>query len=395
MEAIPILHLITRLIVGGAQENTLDTAARLNPARYRVEVLSGGQTGSEGSLIGEARCRGIDLAILDSLVREVSPVHDLRACSALVHRMRARRYSLVHTHSSKAGILGRIAARRAAVPHIVHTVHGWSFHDWMPCAVRQLYIRLERYAAGFTDRLVAVSEKDIHKGLTHGVGRPDQYVLIRSGVDLSAFDPDSQNSQAEREELGIPPGAPVLGSAGRFSRQKNPLDWVKAAGLVAREVPEAWFLLVGDGPLRGVVESALIREGIRDRTLLTGLRRDIPRLMAAMDLFLLTSLWEGLPRVLPQAMSMGIPVVAYETDGAVEAVRHGTTGYLVKPGRFDEAASHCISLLRNPGAGREMGGRARQLCREFDVVGMIAGIEEVYESLLRDGLPGARSSASA
>ncbi len=386
METIPILHLITRLIVGGAQENTLDTAAGLNPARYRVEVLSGSQTGSEGNLMEEARSRGIDLAIQDSLVREVSPVRDLQAISELVRRMRTRRYSLVHTHSSKAGVLGRIAARRAGVPRIVHTVHGWSFHDWMPGAVRQLYIHVERYAAGFTDRMVAVSEKDIHKGLANGIGRPEQYVLIRSGVDLAAFDPDSHDGPAVRAELGIPSDAPVLGNAGRFSRQKNPLDWVRTAGLVAREVPEAWFLLVGDGPLRDAVEDALGREGIRDRTVLTGLRRDIPRLMAAIDLFLLTSLWEGLPRVLPQAMSMGIPVVAYETDGATDAVRQGTTGYLVEPGRFDEAASHCISLLRNPSARKEMGARGRELSRGFGVEGMIADIEEMYESLLNDGL---------
>lgn len=390
METNRILHLITRLIVGGAQENTLDTAAGLDPGRYGVKVISGPQTGSEGSLIEEALYRGIDLEILDCLVREVSPFRDVQAISSLVRLMRRGRYSLVHTHSSKAGILGRIAARRAGVPHIVHTVHGWSFHDWMPRTVRQLYIRLERHAARFTDRLVVVAEKDVSKGLDNGIGRPEQYSLIRSGVDLAAFDPSRYNSLTVRAELGIPAGVPVLGNAGRFSKQKNPLDWARIAGRVGREIPDAWFLLVGDGPLRASVEAELERENIRGRTVLTGLRRDIPAVMAAMDLFLITSLWEGLPRVIPQAMSMGIPVVAYRSDGAGEAVSHGMTGYLVEPGRIGEAASHCSALLRDRPAATGMGDLARAAGREFGVGDMIRRIDEMYADLLHADVPASR-----
>lgn len=383
MSQTPVLHIITRLIVGGAQENTMYTAALLDPARYRVAVLCGPQTGAEGSLIEEVRARGVPLTIEPNLVREVSPLNDLVAVWKLYRLMRRERYTIVHTHSSKAGVLGRLAAKLAGVPVIVHTVHGWSFHDHMPTWRKTLYVTLEKFAAVLTDAMIVVAAPDIDKGLREGIGKPGDYHIIRSAIPLDEFDPARVDPQAVRRELGIPLDAPVLGNVGRFSPQKNPLDWVRVAARVARELPECRFLLVGDGPLRPEVEAALAEFGIADRTILTGLRRDVPNLLAVMDVFLLTSLWEGLPRVIPQSLAMRVPVVANRADGTVEAITHGETGYLCAPGDLDVLAAHCLELLRDPVARHVMGERGREFAlREFDVHAMVRDIETLYEKLL-------------
>lgn len=384
IQPIKILHPITRLIVGGAQENTLFTAARLDKTRFQVEVLCGPQTGSEGSLIEEARDQGIPLTILPELLRQVSPLNDLIALVKLTRKMRQERYTIVHTHSSKAGILGRLAARLAGVPLIVHTVHGWSFHDYMPRRTRRMYIWLERWMASFTDALIVVAERDIEKGLQAGIGKQSQYHLIRSAIPLDQFAPGLVNRLAVRQELGLPPEAVVVGNVGRFSEQKNPLDWVRVAGEIGRAHPQVYFLLVGDGPLRPQVEAQLCQEELQVRTILTGLRRDVPRMMRAMDIFLLTSLWEGLPRVIPQAMAMGLPVVANRADGTAETIQDGETGYLCEPGNIPAMAASVLALVNDPQMRKEIGQKARSFARqEFDLRQMIAQIETLYEELLR------------
>jgi glycosyltransferase involved in cell wall biosynthesis len=380
---IPVLHPITRLIVGGAQENTLLTASLLDRQRYQVEVVSGPQTGSEGSLVDELRQTGIPLIIEPHLLRQLSPLHDLRALSSLVGLMRRKRYSIVHTHSSKAGILGRLAARLAGVPVIVHTVHGWSFHDYMPALTRWIYIFLERWTARFSDALIVVAEGDIEKGLQAGIGRPEQYRLIRSAIPLDEFDPRRYDRAAVRAELGLPAEALVVGNVGRFSAQKNPLDWVRAAQGIAAACPQAWFLLVGDGPLRPEVTAALQQAGLEQRAVLTGLRRDPARMLAAMDIFMLSSLWEGLPRVIPQAMAMGLPVVANRADGSAEAIQDGITGYLCSPGDTGQMASRAVELAQNPLHRDEMGRQGQlRAAQEFDLRQMIAQIEALYMRLM-------------
>ena len=383
MTSLPVLHVITRLIVGGAQENTMLTADLLDPTRYAVDVISGPQTGPEGSLIEEVRARGVPLDIYSDLRREIAPWRDLLALIKLTRRMRRKRYTIVHTHSSKAGVLGRIAAKIAGVPIIIHTVHGWSFHDHMSPLRRRLFIALEKLAASFTDAMIVVAEPDINKGLCQGIGRPEQYQVIRSSISLDKFDPTAVDGLAVRRELGLPLDVPVLGNVGRFSPQKNPLDWVCVAARVAQKLSDCRFLLVGDGPLRDDVEALIEEHGLIDRFVLTGLRRDVPRMLAAMDVFLLTSLWEGLPRVIPQAMSMRVPVVANRADGTVEAITHGETGFLVEPGNLDALAQHCLTLLRNPERRCAMGERGRAFAtHEFDVREMVAKIDRLYNDLL-------------
>jgi len=380
---IRVLHLITRLIVGGAQENTMYTAACLDPGLYQVEILSGGQTGSEGSLIEDVRDRGIPLTILYDLRREVRPWHDLFALCKMARWMRQNHFTIVHTHSSKAGILGRLAARLAGIPIIVHTVHGWSFHGHMPAMVRKVFVLSERLAARHTDVIIAVTQQDVDKGLRERIGHPGQYHVIRSAIPLNEFDPTCVDRAAIRLSLGIPIDAPVLGNVGRFSRQKNPLDWVRVAGRVGRELPDCYFLLVGDGPLKNDIQLLLVEEGLQGRTVLTGIRHDVAQLLGAMDVFLLTSLWEGLPRVIPQAMRMKLPIVANAVDGAVEVIHPGETGYLCTPGSLGEIADRCVQLLRDRELRQNIGEQGYSYAtREFDLHEMIAKIDHLYRGLL-------------
>ncbi len=379
---IRVLHPITRLIVGGAQENTMLTAQLLDPARWQVDVLSGPQTGREGSLIETVRERGIPLIIEPSLVREVNPLQDLRALFRLARLMRQGRYTIVHTHSSKAGIVGRWAAKLAGVPIIVHTVHGWGHHDRQHPLIRAYYILLEKLTLPITDKLIVVSPLNTEKGLADGIGRPEHYTVIRSGIELERFGHPQVDRATTRAAWNIPLDAPVVGTVTRLSAQKAPLDFVRAAAQVAAAVPNVYFLVVGDGPLRAEVEQLARDLGISERLVLTGLRRDVPEQLAAMDIFALSSLWEGLPRVLPQAMASGLPVVATATDGSIEAVTDGENGFLVPPGQPAVLAESLIRLLRDPALARQMGEAGRHRVAEFDVRTMVAQIDQLYQELL-------------
>jgi glycosyltransferase involved in cell wall biosynthesis len=379
---ISVLHIITRLIVGGAQENTLYTARYLDQNRYQVDVLSGKQTGSEGSLIEEGLSQHVPITFIPEMVRQVNPVLDAIALWKIFQTIYRKKYVIVHTHSSKAGILGRVAAKIAGAPVIVHTVHGWSFHDQMHPIKRVLYILLERFCARFTDALIVVTELDRQKGLQAKIGKPGQYSLIRSAILLEEFDPNKADRYSIRRGLGLPPEAPVLGTVGRFSAQKNPLGWIQVAKWVSQVVPECWFLMVGDGPLRPQAETMLNELGLKERTILPGIRRDVPELMAAMDVFLLTSRWEGLPRVIPQAMSMGLPVVATSVDGSKELIRTGVNGFLCPSGNLNCLSESCIELLNNAVLRQKISLAGRETVKqEFDLSQMIAQIDTLYRDL--------------
>ncbi len=358
-EAVKICHVITRLIVGGAQENTVLTCAHLDRTRYAPLLVSGPETGTEGDLAAEAKQLGVRIRVVPTLVREIAPQRDLDAALRLWRLFVRERPAIVHTHSSKAGIVGRLAARLARVPVIVHTVHGWGFHRGMRAGRRATYVRLERLAAQWTTRLVVVSDRDRQIGLAHGIGVPSAYVLIRSGVDLAPFRDARRHRAAIRVSLGIPPEAPVVGAVMRLSAQKDPETLLKAAAEVLGRIPAAYLVLVGDGPLRGEFERWAETLGIRHRVRMTGLRRDVPALMGAFDALVFTSRWEGLPRVIPQAMAAEIPIVATSVGGVGEAIQDGVTGWLTPPGVPHLVAQRLIEILEAPDHARALALRAR------------------------------------
>jgi len=397
-----VLHLITRLIVGGAQENTIASVARVDPERFESHLWIGPQTGSEGSLLADARSRGLVVRILPNLVREINPLRDLSVLFQLTRLMRRERFDIVHTHSSKAGIVGRIAAKLAGVPHVTHTVHGWGFHEHMNPALRSFYVTLEKVMLPWTRPLVSVSERTTRVGLESGIGDASSYRLIRSGIPVSVFHPDPESRARVREALGVSPDEFVVGSVGRLSAQKNPMDFVRVArSLTAaggsrlisggdgggvdggdREGGRLRFLYVGDGPLRAEVERELAATGLSGRVELLGLRSDVPELLRAFDVFILTSLWEGLPRVVLQSLATGVPVVAYDTAGIREAVHEGVNGHTVEPGDVHGMVAHLSRMLSDGELRERMGLASRELPASFTEGGMIEDLEALYDELL-------------
>ena len=388
---VRVVHVITKLELGGAQQNTLHTLGHLDPGRFDGLLVTGG----EGLLLPEALAASgrYGVRLLPSLVREVRPGRDLAALAGLVRLMRgelagARAAAaggpprlIVHTHSSKAGILGRAAARIAGVPVTVHSIHGYPFHPRQGAAARRLCLGLERMAARWTTHFVAVARADLEEGVALGLFPRDRVTLIRSGIEIDRFSGAGLDRAAKRRELGVPPGAPLAGMIGNFKPQKNPVDFIRLAARTAARVPEARFLLVGDGALRAAVEAEARRAGLGDRLRLLGWRRDVEEIIPALDVLVLTSLWEGLPRVFPQAMAAGRPIVAYRVESAPEAVEEGVTGFLVEPGDWDGAAARVADLLRDPGGARRMGEAGRARVAEFDAALMVRRQEELYGRL--------------
>jgi len=369
-----VLHLITRLIVGGAQENTIASVARVDPERFESHLWTGPQTGSEGSLMADARSRGVVVHVLPNLVREISPWRDALALLQLVGLLRRWKFDVVHTHSSKAGILGRIAARLAGVPHIVHTVHGWGFHDRMNPILRRF--------------LVSVSNRTTRAGLAEGIGEPSDYRLIRSGIPLSRFFPDRERGGETRRALGLRPDDVVVGSVGRLSPQKNPRDFIRAAELLSRGRDRARFIYVGDGPMRDEIEDAVRAHGLEERVRLLGIRDDVPDLLRAMDVFVLTSLWEGLPRVVLQALATGVPVIAYDTAGIREAVIEGVNGHVVPPGDVDGLVARVGRLVDDEALRRRLSEAASGgFDQSFSEDAMIRDLEALYGELTAERRP--------
>lgn len=362
------------------------TAAMLDPTRWAVDIISGPQTGTEGSLIEEVKARGIPLTIVPSLVRQIDVLKNLTSIFALWKCIRREKYTIVHTHSSMGGFVGRLAAWLAGVPIIVHTVHGWAFHDWMRPVTRWLYVTMEKLAVPITDRLIVVSPKNAEKGLASGIAEPDKYLTIRSGIDVERFAHPQVEAAAIRELFGISESAPLVITVTRLAPQKAPLDFVAAAAQVIGIVPDARFLIVGDGPMRAEVEAVIQRTGLNGRVVLAGLRRDVPDLLGAANVFVLSSLWEGLPRVILQAMAAGKPVVATEADGSGEVIEDGTNGFLVSPGEPDELARAITSLLLDPEKAAEMGQAGRNAVHPFGVQKMVSDIQMLYLELLQKKL---------
>lgn len=381
---IRVLHVITRMIVGGAQENTLETVCGLDPEEFDAELVCGPQTGPEGSLIEEARKRGARVRVEPSLVRELSPLSDGLAVQRLTRLMRDGRYDIVHTHSSKAGILGRFAAARARVPGVVHTVHGWPFRPNQPAPLRAFYAALEQLAATRTDRLVAVTGRDIDKGVKAGVAGLDRFEVVRSAIDVARFAGAAESRTHTRESWGFGPEVEVVGTVTRLSPQKAPLDFVAAAAEIASKRPDVGFVVVGDGLLRPEVEREVRKHGLERRFRLLGIQRQVPELLAGMDLFVLTSLWEGLPRAIVQAMAAGVPVVATGVDGSSEIVIDGETGRLVSARDPSAMAKAALASLDDPAGRASCVAAARTLVgREFDLPLMLARLALLYRELAR------------
>jgi glycosyltransferase involved in cell wall biosynthesis len=386
-----IVHLITRLELGGAQQNTLYCVEHHDRSRFDVGVW----TGQGGFLDPQARSiRDADVRLLPWLVHPVDPLRDAVAVARLAAMLVD--VDLVHTHSSKAGIIGRVAARAAGVRGIVHTVHGWSFNDVQSAATRRAYVELERAAARLTDRIVCVSASDRAKGLALGIGSADRYRILRSGIDPSLYMARVGARERTRASLGASAGDVLVGTVANFKPQKGPLDLVEAARRAHAKRQRLKFFVAGDGELREEVIRAVAAAGLGETMSLLGWRHDIPDLLAAADAFVLTSLFEGLPRAVLQAMAAALPVVVTDTGGTSEVVVDGVTGYLVPPGNPQAAAEALVRLADDPQLRRRFGAAGQsRLGAEFDIRRMVVDLEALYDDVLEGRRPGTGDATSA
>jgi len=373
---IKVLHLITELVVGGAQDNTFLTVGRLRRDRYEVDIA-----GAPG---GEWESRAAESAdhvfLIDSMKRGIHSLDNTKALVEIAALLRRQRYDVVHTHSTNAGILGRLAAAAVRTPVIVHTVHGFPFNDltFAP-SIRALLIALEQLSARFCDRLIMVSELNKLEALQKRIAPAWKMLTIHSGIDMARFE-EPVNLEAKRRELGLMAGWPVVGTVGRLSECNAPEVFVRAACEVLAHRPEVHFVIVGDGPLRARVEA--LSAGFPQVKLL-GYRSDVPEILRTFDMFAFPILWGGLGRALTEAMIAGKAVVASEVNGVPEIVHHGQTGLLVPPNDPEAIATSVLYLLDNPAVASKLGENARrEVIPEFGADLMVRRIEALYEELL-------------
>lgn len=386
-----IVHYITRLIIGGAQENTLLTVEDQHHLfGDRVTLIAGPGAGPEGSLEQRARDGGIDLRTIAASQRAIHPWHDWRTYRELVQLLRVIKPDLLHTHSSKAGIIGRAAAEKLQMP-CVHTIHGAAFHFGQNPLAFHTYKALERWAGRRTDKFISVCDAMTDQYLAAGIASRDKYVTVYSGFDVDPFLVPPRPPEQVRQELGLEPQHVVIGKIARLFPLKGHEYLVQAARSVVDNCPDVRFLLVGDGTLRQSLETELQARGLRQHFVFAGLvpPGKVPELIHAMDIVAHTSVWEGLARVLPQGLIAGKPVVSYDIDGANEVVIPGETGCLVPARAIDALSAALIDLAISPDKRHRLGQAGKKrFADQFRHQTMTKRIREVYQSVLNHRAPG-------
>lgn len=380
-----VAHVITRLIVGGAQENTIASVLGLRQKPgLELRLISGPTFGPEGSLEKlVAEPPGL-LTVVPELVRPVHPLKDWLALRRLTCLLQAQAPDIVHTHSGKAGILGRLAAARAGVPVIIHTIHGPSFGPFQGPLSNLLFRSAERHAARVTTHFVVVAQAMQEQYLAAGIGSAEAYTKVLSGFDLQPFVASTNDPQL-RARYGLAPEDIVVGKIARLFKLKGHDELFAAAPELVRRCPRLKFLLVGDGPWRERFQNQAQALGLEKHFVFTGLvpPAQVPALVGIMDLLVHLSLREGLPRALPQALAAAKPVLAYDCDGAREACLEGQTGFLVPPGDLPGLSRRLLQLAEDASL-REGMGRAGQrfVLKHFSVQRMVEDLHQLYQRLL-------------
>lgn len=353
---------------------------RLSPSRYEVALA----TGPWGDLAEEVAASGVPVFRVPALWREVNPALDVAALWQLMRIIGKDRYDLVHCHRSKAGFLGRLAARLCGVRAVAYTPHGNVLEGYFGRAGTWLFARLEGAAAPLADRIVSLTRREIAQYLEEGIGRPEQHTFIHNGIDLDAFARGGRDRAAVRREMGVPPDAFLILSVGRIVPVKGHVHLIGALPEVLRRFPDAAVLIVGGGPLRRDLEARARSLGVADRVLLPGHREDVAGVLEAADLFALPSLNEGLGLALVEAMAMGLATVASGVGGVPEVVVDGETGLLTPPRDAGALAKAILRLMEDEGLRRRMGEAGRErVCTHFSIERTVRETERLYEELLR------------
>ncbi len=384
---IRVLHIITRFDKGGSAENTYLTLIGLSRAGYDLVLVTGPSDDSQSgerereavrTNLERAERAGIRIVRIRGLVRNMKLGGDLSAFLELLRVVRVEKPRIVHTHTSKAGILGRWAAWLCRVPVIVHTPHGHVFWGYFGPLETKLYVTLEKITARITDRIIALTGQERDDHLRFRVAPPEKFVTIHSGVDLSRFDAALYDRSKIRIELDIPPGDLVVGTAGRLTPVKGHVHLIAAAAKILAVHPDTTFVLLGDGELKGRLIEQAEALGLAGKVRFPGWRPDVAAVMSAFDVFALPSLNEGMGRVLVEAMALSRPVVASRTGGITDLVEDGRNGLLVPPGDAGALADAILRLLGDAALRAAMGGEGRRRAEIYSTERMVEKIEELY-----------------
>lgn len=366
-----VLYITTAAEFGGAPLHVLQVMEYMVKKGHEVGLVAA----PEPRLMEGARALGVKLFPNPHFVRPIKPWKDFRALWPVFHAIKVFNPDLVHAHSTKAGYAARLACALLRKP-VIFTAHGWAFTEGRSPIARKLLALAERLAAKVTAKIICVSEHDRQLALRWKVARPEQLVVIHNGVDPRPF--LETDGSPIREELGLNEG-PVLTFVGRLAPPKDPVTLLSAV----KDLPNGVLLIVGDGELQPQVERYIAENGLNRRVKLLGERRDVPRILAASDIFVLSSRWEGLPYTIIEAMMAGLPVVATRVGGIPELVEEGVTGYLVPPKDPDALVKAIHKLLGDPSLRHRMGEAGREKALQgFALDRMLRETERVYEEVL-------------
>lgn len=381
---IKVIRVIARLNIGGPAIHTILLSAGLDGMRFEPLLVTGIVDPHEGDMLGLAAAKGVSPLIIPELGRELHPWRDLTTLVKLHRLFRRERPQLVHTHTAKAGAVGRLAARMAGVPVIVHTFHGHVFQGYFGPRKTRVFIALERFLARLSDRIVTVSDGQRRELADYGIAPLDKIAVVPLGFDLEPFLTVTQEAGDRwRREIGVPRGALLVGIIARLTPVKNHRMFLDMARRVADAIPEAWFAVVGDGELRAELEVYTADLNLDGRVRFTGWVSDMPAVYAGLDVVALTSLNEGTPVTLIEGMAAGRPVVSAAVGGVPDIVADGESGLLAPPGDAVALGQAIVTLLRDPARRRTMGLAGRESVRQrFDVRRLVGDIEQLYLELL-------------
>lgn len=379
MDKKKVLHLITRLVVGGAQDNTLLTVKNHNRSKFKVSLASN----PNGIWLSKANEYSDFFFAIPTLTNPISPLNDIRAFADILKLLKTEDFDIIHTHSSKAGILGRLAAKMCNIP-VVHTIHGFPFHDFMPSWKKEFYVFIERWISQKTDFLITVSELNRNEALNLGIVKSENSQTIYSGIDFAKLD-QKFDTESLYNEFNITKNSKIITMVGRLDKQKAPYFLIDAFAKVLAKDSDTLLLLIGEGELEDTLKNQVNRLNMNQKVRFLGSREDVPAILSISSIFVLSSLWEGLGRAMTEAMLIGKPVVVPNIYGIPEIVHHNETGLLFEAQNVGQLANHLIFLLQNPQEGDRLGQNAKELTRRlFDGEQMVRQIEAVYEKVLSD-----------
>lgn len=383
MRKTKVLHIITRLDKGGSAENTFLNLVGADKNIYDVTLMSGPVEEPTQDRRGQIGELGIKHIFIPELVRNISLINDLKSIFKIYRVLRRKKFDIVHTHTSKAGLLGRLAAKLARIPVIIHTPHGHVFFGYFGLIKSKLFIFLEKLASRISDKIIALTNREKEDYISYRVTDEENSVVIYSGIDLNKFkDLPVEEKQNLKKELGIPENSLIVGTLGRLVPVKGPEFLVEAAKHIISKYSSTFFMFTGDGYLRPDLEKKALDFGLKENIIFMGWRDDAAKILSLYDIFVLPSLNEGMGRVLVEAMALGKPIVASRIGGIPDLVSHGKNGFLVPPKDPEELVRHIQTLIEDKEKREKMGLEGKKIATNFSAENMVKKIEKLYKELL-------------